>query len=399
MLYTVDPDSDEPIMLIMDRIGFDEMGNGISGVLFQQELLALDRMEKKRIQIWINSPGGTVTEGFTIFSGILKTKTPVDTYCVGMAASMGAVIFQAGRKRIMYDFGILMFHAPYNPNGESDQSALDQIKAMTISCNKMIAGRSGMTPEQVDKLLSKDTFINADEAYSLGLCDQVELTAEANVKYLRKEKNAENYAKECAKIVNSLLQTDIKNTSMIKVTARLNLNDAAKEEDVVAEINKIENRAKIAEGKVETLTTEATATAQAHTTALTEVQNKLTAESTEKEVLKTKLQQVQDKLTAMETDKKNAEKATAKLAIENTVKEFAKVGRIKNEASVILEWTELGETIGLEKVKSMIEALPLNKTAPAITNIEPNKLEAGVLPTTSMGLAVKNKLKREGKAA
>jgi ATP-dependent protease ClpP protease subunit len=55
------------------------------GDLFQAELLALDQMEKKRIQVWINSPGGSVMDGYNMYNAMLKTKTKVDTYCVGIA--------------------------------------------------------------------------------------------------------------------------------------------------------------------------------------------------------------------------------------------------------------------------------------------------------------------------
>jgi hypothetical protein len=78
------------------------------------------------------------------------------------------------------------------------------------------------------------------------------------------------------------------------------------------------------------------------------------------------------------------------------VTNFAKVGRIKNEEMTILDWTNTAKTLGYDKVKSMIEALPLNKVAPVI-DLAPNKLEKGQLPTNALNLAVMNKLKREGK--
>ena len=87
--YTIDIDSDEPIMLINKHIGFDlDEGQGIDGSLFQEELLKLDSLGKKRIQVWINSPGGVVMDGYNIFNAILKSKTKVDTYNVGIAASI-----------------------------------------------------------------------------------------------------------------------------------------------------------------------------------------------------------------------------------------------------------------------------------------------------------------------
>src|SRR5690348_5015887 len=100
-LYTVDPDAERPVMLINTHIGFDEAeGFGVMGDAFQRELLQLDALcienNKGPIQVWINSPGGIVTDGMSIYSAILKSTTKVDTYCVGMAASIAGVIFQAG---------------------------------------------------------------------------------------------------------------------------------------------------------------------------------------------------------------------------------------------------------------------------------------------------------------
>ena len=111
MIYCIDENIDEPIMLINTHIGFDEEnGQGIDGAQFQRELLYLDGLGKKRIQVWINSIGGVVMDGYNIASAILKTKTPVDTYNVGMSASIAGVIFMCGRNRIMLDYAQFMMH-------------------------------------------------------------------------------------------------------------------------------------------------------------------------------------------------------------------------------------------------------------------------------------------------
>src|SRR5580693_4406944 len=137
-MYCTDTSAEEPIMLINKHIGFDEKdGQGIDGSLFQAELLALDRIGKKRIQVWINSPGGTVMDGYNIYNAILKSDTKVDTYCVGICASIAAVIFQAGRKRIMADYGLLMYHNPYGGTGG------DELDAMRNSICTMIAVSTG----------------------------------------------------------------------------------------------------------------------------------------------------------------------------------------------------------------------------------------------------------------
>lgn len=170
--YVVDPSADEPIMLISGDIG----APGIDGAKFQAELLQLDTLSKKRIQVYINSNGGIVTDGMVIYNAITRSKTKVDTYNCGLAASIAAVIFQAGRKRIMADYSILMFHAPYYV-GDGDTAGL---AAFNNAIATMIA-RSGMNKVAVTKLLSKgDTFLDADQSLQLGLCDQVDNSGELN---------------------------------------------------------------------------------------------------------------------------------------------------------------------------------------------------------------------------
>lgn len=290
-----------------------------------------------------------------------------------------------------------MFHAPYAPEGENDQSTLDMIASMRISCNKMIATRSGMNADSVDVMLSKDTFINADEAYSLKLCDKVEPSSEYNVNYLRKETNVSNYAKKCTEIVNKLLSNDKNNTmSLPKVTMLLGVNESAPEDHIVNAIKDIQAKEKTATTALATLQTQFDTEKTNHTVAVQAIEAKLTASETAKSALATELEGVKAKLTAMETDKLNAEKATAKLAAETKIKAFAKVGRIKDDATTILEWVTVSETIGLDKAVAMIEALPLNKTAPVITDATANKLDKGVLPTSAVGLAAKAALKRRG---
>ena len=100
-IYTVDPNSETPIMLINKHIGFySELGMGVNGEQFMSEMLALDAMGKSLINVWINSTGGGVLAGSNIVSAILNTKCKVDTYNMGVCASIAAVIFQTGRKRI-----------------------------------------------------------------------------------------------------------------------------------------------------------------------------------------------------------------------------------------------------------------------------------------------------------
>lgn len=414
MIYCIDPYADEPIMLINKHIGndddtTDEKGNvikgegmGIDGALFQSELLQLDTMGKKRIQVWINSPGGVVMDGYSIYSAILKTNTPVDTYAMGGVASIAAVIFQAGRKRIMADYAWLMYHNPFGGNDKV-------LSTMKESLVKMIEQRSGMSEKQVEYMMNRTTYIIAEEAKTMGLCDQIESSAKANTKYLRTIAEPANFYKECNLVLNSILngkngdEPNILNNSKIvdkmenltKVTMRLRLNDSAPADDIVKAIDAIENRADKAEKDLQAAIMDAQDKAKKDADEMDELKRKLKKAEEDKAKAQADYDDCNAKLSAMEADKKKAEEDAENEKIKNCIEGFAKTGRIKNEATVILKWTNTAKAIGLDEAKAMIESLPLNKMAPTIA--EPNKLNEGELPTSAMALAVKNRLKREGK--
>jgi ATP-dependent Clp endopeptidase proteolytic subunit ClpP len=337
MNYCIDPSAEEPIMLIDKHIGMDEEeGMGIDGSLFQQELLMLDSMGKKRIQIWINSPGGVVMDGYNIFGAILKTKTPVDTHCAGIAASIAAVIFQAGRKRVMADYSILMYH---NPFGGDDQEQLSKMKESLVT---MVSEKSGKTPDQVSVMMDKTTWLSASEAFADGLCDEIEATSQKNKK--RKTQDAKALWKESSKILNSILHKNDK--KMTKVTNKLGLNDDASEASIFEAISKIETES---------------------------IQNKRSAETIKEEM--DKLKSEMDKLKAEYEDCKNSLDVANKKAVEaeeaektekakNLITGYATQGRIKTEE--VQNWVDTSKAIGLDKIKDMLEKLPLNKIANAI---------------------------------
>src|SRR5206468_3552386 len=106
-------------------------------------------------------PGGLVSDGYNIYNAILKSQTKVDTYCTGMAASIAGVIFQAGRNRIMADYGILMYHNPFGGDN-------DAINAITDSIATMIAGRCGKDKDAVLLIMHDTTFIRAEDALANG---------------------------------------------------------------------------------------------------------------------------------------------------------------------------------------------------------------------------------------
>ena len=400
MLYCVNPESEEPIMLINKHIGFDSdrtdkdgniengEGQGIDGVQFQRELLYLDSMGKKRIQIWINSEGGSVMEGYNIFSTILKTKTPCDTYAVGGVASIAAVIFQAGRKRVMLDYAWLMYH---NPFGSEDKGLMKTIKQSIV---KMICSKSNMSEVDCVKMLDRTSFIDADESRKLNLCDQIDNSKEENTKYLRSIAQTSNFIHECNKVLNTLLPT-IKtvNMSFIKVTMKLGLNDSAPEDSILKAIEAIENRAVKAEAEINHVQNAAKAEKVKAEDEMDKLRSKLAKLEADKKAVDEEVEDCKSKLEAFQKDKEKAEAEAKVTEAKNMVEGFAKVGRIKNEEATKLTWVNTALKIGIEDTKNMIESLPINKVAPDVSRA----LNSVDVPTTAVNLAAKLRAERTNK--
>jgi len=378
MIYCIDPTADEPIMLLNKHIGYDDAdGMGVDGGLFQQELLQLDTMGKKRILVYINSPGGVVTDGYSIYSAILKSKTPVDTYAQGAAASIAGVIFQAGRKRVMTDYAWLMYHNPFG----GDNS--DMLKTMKASIITMVSQRCGTNESEVASMMNRTSFILAEEALSMNLCDSIEASVGENTKYLKKISNSVEFYKECNLVLNKVINQ--KQIIMTKVTNRLSLTDAATEESIVLAIDELENRA----AKAETDLSEVLNKVAKDDEVLAALKAELDAANKAYEDCKSKLEAVAENSLKAEEDAK-IDKAT------NMVDGYAKAGRIKNEEEVKAVWINLAKN-DFDSAKNMLEALPLNKEAVKVDAVVNKVTTANDLPTSAMGLAIKNKLRREGR--
>ena len=166
--------------LLKDRIVFvsgeieDEMANAIvAQLLFLQAEDA-----KKEISIYINSPGGSVTAGLAILDTMRMVKCPVATYCVGQAASMGAIILSAGEKgkRHALPNARIMIHQPWG--GAQGKASDIEITAKEILrlkeiLNGILADASGKTMEEVTKDTDRDHFMSAEEAKKWGIVDKV----------------------------------------------------------------------------------------------------------------------------------------------------------------------------------------------------------------------------------
>ena len=166
--------------LLNDRIVFlGEEVNATTASLVVAQLLYLEAQDPdKDIQFYINSPGGSVTDGMAIYDTMQYIKCDVSTICMGMAASMGAFLLAAGAKGKRYALpnAEIMIHQP--SGGAQGQATDIQIQAERIlqtkkSLNTILAERTGQPYEVICKDTERDNFMTAQQAMEYGLIDKV----------------------------------------------------------------------------------------------------------------------------------------------------------------------------------------------------------------------------------
>ena len=166
--------------LLNDRIIFlGEEVNDTTASLVVAQLLYLESQDPdKEIQLYINSPGGSVTAGMAIYDTMQYIKCDVSTICVGMAASMGAFLLSSGAKgkRIALPNAEIMIHQPSaGTQGQVTDMAIHLKRLETIKkkINEIMAGNTGKSVEQITADCERDNFMSAEEAKAYGLIDQV----------------------------------------------------------------------------------------------------------------------------------------------------------------------------------------------------------------------------------
>ncbi len=166
--------------LLRERIVFlgGPIEDTVANIVIAQLLFLTAEDPKKDIQLYINSPGGSVTSGLAILDTMNHIKPAVSTVCVGMAASMASVILAAGTKgkRFILPNAEVMIHQPWG--GVQGQAADIEITAKHILAtrdrlNKILAKASGQPLEKVEKDVDRDFFMTAEEAKKYGIVDQI----------------------------------------------------------------------------------------------------------------------------------------------------------------------------------------------------------------------------------
>ena len=166
--------------LLKERIVFlgEEVNNATSSVIVAQMMFLEAEAPDKDIHFYINSPGGSVTDGFAIYDTMNYVKCDVATYCMGMAASMGAFLLAGGAKgkRFALPNAEIMIHQPLG--GAKGQAPEIEIAAKNIirtkeRLNKLIAENTGKPYDEVVAATDRDNWMNAEEALEFGLIDKI----------------------------------------------------------------------------------------------------------------------------------------------------------------------------------------------------------------------------------
>ncbi len=166
--------------LLKERIIFisDEI-NDVTASLVVAQLLFLEAEDPdKDIQIYINSPGGSITSGFAIYDTMQYIKPDVSTICIGMAASMGAFLLAAGTKgkRFALPNSEIMIHQPLGgTRGQAEDIRIhaERIIEMRSRLNEILSERTGQPLEIIEKDTDRDNFMTADRAKEYGIIDEV----------------------------------------------------------------------------------------------------------------------------------------------------------------------------------------------------------------------------------
>lgn len=237
---------------------YDNIGaGGIDAGEFVKELQFLDALGLSEIKVRINSNGGSVIDGFGIFSAIQNAKTPVNTYIDGIAASIAGIIALAGKKRYMVDFGRLMIHDPHfnkAPQDVTDKESevLAQIKDSLV---KIFTNNTTKEAGEIAAIMANESWYNAEDAKKEGFIDEVLQTARikelaaASIDHIFNSVTINNETKTETKPIKNTME-NLKNHFELKAEAT--------ETDILAKIETLETELTSNRDQVETLTQEKT---------------------------------------------------------------------------------------------------------------------------------------------
>lgn len=167
--------------LLKDNIIFlsGQVNPDTASIVIAQLLFLSSEDSKKEIKLYVNSPGGSVVDGLAIIDTMNHIKNDVSTICVGMAASMGAMILSAGAKgkRFALKNAEILIHQPLMSGLEGQASDIEiharQIIKMKSQLAKMLVENTGQPIAKIEKDMDRDFYMSADEAKKYGIVDKV----------------------------------------------------------------------------------------------------------------------------------------------------------------------------------------------------------------------------------
>lgn len=337
---------------------FDEIGNGgISGQEFADDIQTLNDFGVKEIIININSGGGSVIDGLSIFSAIQNSKAVIHTNIVGIAASMAGVIAMAGDVITMVNFGKLMIH---NPHGSDDPSENEKkaLNALRDSLITIFKNRTKKSKSELSSIMDEETWLTPVQALEGGFIDEI-------VENKHNDKKKRQAVAEIANILNDDNDTG-KKKIIVKKTLLINNSNSIKMEKLAKHYDLHKDASEDAILEAAVVEREELATANADL-------------ETKTDELKT----ATDKVTELEASVKEYTDAAEKLSeelIEEAVEEMVTAGQIeeKDKESMVDQFK--GDLPGLKLVKGTIKG-----GVPKISNMLKTPTASSALPENLKG--------------
>ncbi len=166
--------------LLEDRIVFigTAIDDHVANAVVAQLLFLETENRTQDVNMYINSPGGSVTAGLAIYDAMQHVRCPVATFCIGQAASMGAILLTAGTKgkRHLLPHSRVMIHQPWGGAGGTAADIriiADEIGKLKLKLNELLAHHTGQSLKKVEKDTDRDRYLSAEEAVEYGLVDEI----------------------------------------------------------------------------------------------------------------------------------------------------------------------------------------------------------------------------------
>ena len=166
--------------LLKERIVFlvGQVNDNLSSLISAQLLFLESENPEKEISLYINSPGGVVTDGLAIYDTMQFIQSPVSTLCFGQAASMGSFLLAAGQKgkRFALPNSRIMVHQPsagFKGQATDIEIHAKEVMSMKANLNKLYSKHTGQAVEAVEEALERDNFMSPNEALKFGIIDEI----------------------------------------------------------------------------------------------------------------------------------------------------------------------------------------------------------------------------------